>query len=43
MHSMRLEPPKLIIAGTRATYQATGDAGLYLEEGNVWVSINFAA
>ena len=28
MHSMRLEPTKLILVGTRTTYQATGDAGL---------------
>ena len=29
MHSVRLEPMKLILVGTRATYQATGDAILY--------------
>ena len=28
-HSVRLEPTKLILIGTRATYQATGDAGMY--------------
>ena len=27
MHSVRLEPTKLILIGTRTTYQATGDAG----------------
>ena len=27
MHSVRLEPTKLILTGTRTTYQATGDAG----------------
>ena len=27
MHSVRLEPAKLILVGTRTTYQATGDAG----------------
>ena len=26
MHSVRLEPTKLILIGTRTTYQATGDA-----------------
>ena len=26
MHSVRLEPTKLILIGTRITYQATGDA-----------------
>ena len=26
MHSVGLEPTKLILTGTRATYQATGDA-----------------
>ena len=29
MHSMRIELAKLILLGTRITYQATGDAGLY--------------
>ena len=28
MHSVGLEPTKLILIGTRTTYQATGDAGL---------------
>ena len=28
MHSVRLEPTKLTLLGTRTTYQATGDAGL---------------
>ena len=28
MHSVRLEPTKLILMSTRTTYQATGDAGL---------------
>ena len=27
VHSMRIELAKLILAGTRITYQATGDAG----------------
>ena len=27
MHSVRLKPTKLILIGTRTTYQATGDAG----------------
>ena len=27
MHSVRLEPTKLFLVGTRTTYQATGDAG----------------
>ena len=27
MHSVRIELAKLILAGTRITYQATGDAG----------------
>ena len=30
MHSVRLEPTKPILVGSRATYQATGDAGMYL-------------
>ena len=30
MHSVRLEPTKLILTGTRTTYQATGDAGTYV-------------
>ena len=29
MHSVRLEPTKLILIGTRTTYQATGDAPEY--------------
>ena len=28
MHSVRLEPTKSILIGTRTTYQATGDAGI---------------
>ena len=28
MHSVRLEPTKLIFIGTRTTFQATGDAGV---------------
>ena len=28
MHSVRIELAKLILVGTRITYQATGDAGL---------------
>ena len=28
MHSVRIEPAKLILVGTRITYQATGDAGI---------------
>ena len=27
MHSVRLEPTKMILVGTQTTYQATGDAG----------------
>ena len=27
VHSVRIEPTKLILVGTRITYQATGDAG----------------
>ena len=27
MHSVRLEPTKMILINTRTTYQATGDAG----------------
>ena len=30
LHSVRLEPTKLILIGTRTTYQAAGDAGTYL-------------
>ena len=30
MHSVRIELAKLILVGTRITYQATGDAGLYV-------------
>ena len=26
MHSVRLKPTKLVLVGTRTTYQATGDA-----------------
>ena len=29
MHSVRLEPTKLISIGTRTTYEAIGDAGYY--------------
>ena len=29
MHSVKLETTKLILIGTRTTYQATGDAGFY--------------
>ena len=29
MHSVRIELAKLILVGTRITYQATGDAGIY--------------
>ena len=28
VHSVRIEPTKLILVGTRITYQATGDAGI---------------
>ena len=28
MHSVRIEPMKLFLVGTRITYQATGDAGI---------------
>ena len=29
MHSVRLEPTKLILIASRTVYQATGDAGIY--------------
>ena len=29
MHSVRIELAKLILVGTRITYQATGDAGYH--------------
>ena len=29
VHSVRIELAKLILVGTRITYQATGDAGYY--------------
>ena len=32
MHSVRLEPTKLILAGTRTAYQATGDAGTKIDK-----------
>ena len=32
MHSVRLEPTKLILIGTRTTYQAAGDAGIVFEK-----------
>ena len=32
MHSLRIELAKLISVGTRITYEATGDAGLYVAE-----------
>ena len=43
MHSVKLEPTKLILIGTRTTYQATGDAGVMIlfenyPEGNAVVS-----
>ena len=28
MHSVRVEPTKLILVGTRITYQATGDVNI---------------
>ena len=28
VHSVRIEPAKLILVGTRISYQATGDAGV---------------
>ena len=28
MHSVGLEPPKMILISTRTTYQAAGDAGI---------------
>ena len=31
MHSVRIESTKLILVGTRITYQATGDAGQYVQ------------
>ena len=30
VHSVRIELAKLILVGTRATYQATGDAGFIM-------------
>ena len=30
MHSVRIELAKLILVGTRITYQATGDAGFHM-------------
>ena len=30
MHSVRLEPTKWILIGTRTTYQATGDADIFI-------------
>ena len=30
MHSVRIELAKLILVGTRITYQATGEAGTFL-------------
>ena len=35
MHSVRLEPTKLMLIGTRTTYQATGDA-VSRVYGTVW-------
>ena len=32
MHSVRLEPTKLILTGTRITYRATGTHHLYTTE-----------
>ena len=32
MHSVRIELAKLILVGTRITYQATGDAGSYVND-----------
>ena len=32
MHSVRIELAKLILVGTRMTYQATGDAGAGAED-----------
>ena len=32
MRSVRLEPTKLILIGTRTTYQATGDAGSTIQQ-----------
>ena len=32
VRSVRIEPTKLILVGTRITYQATGDAGYLVED-----------
>ena len=35
VHSMRINPPKMVFVGTRTTHQATGDAGygkVYLDD-----------
>ena len=46
IHSARLEPTKLILVGTRTTYQATGDAGylvLFTCSRDAHVTANFLA
>ena len=35
MHSVRIELAKLILVGTRITYQATGDAGYLYQNINL--------
>ena len=35
MHSVRIELAKLILVCTRITYQATGDAGWYMQQTNI--------
>ena len=42
MHSMRLEPAKLILIGTRTTcYQATGDAGVLYSKTTTLILVLF--
>ena len=40
MHSVRIELAKLILAGTRITYQATGDADMHtkIRMNNIYIS-----
>ena len=41
MHSVRIELAKLILVRTRKTYQATGDADMFLSI-SVWLPDNFS-
>lgn len=38
VHSVRIELAKLIVVGTRITYQTTGDAGIAVLKGSICVS-----